>query len=568
MGLSNAQRRVGLWTLGAILPLVFWRSLWADPVVVNAVRGPAEIRRARAQNNKWYALRKGSSVKPGDEIRTGKSSRAVLKLDDGSRVVLSGGSRAKVLESSPNRIFALAVGRMKSFVKKLKPTSKFEVRTPLAAASVRGTIFEMGVGEDGKDGYLEVGRGVVNLAQGGRDMDVHAGERVDFMSGWPLGDPVPGKSSENSPADEDKADDKSALKHEVGLGMSKEAVMAAAAEEMRLAEYQEGKTLIDVNGDRVRLEEYIIRRPQELAANLQDRAFKLVVLNERDNRFDYFYYRGVFNQTLPDDLSVALNDVRGQLGAAAPDYYLDSYEMGQSNTQDSVLDQANGGHLVKITYDGTNYYLEDPTDATNTRTILADEVTTTAEGTFHKVYDPVGDRFVTITDAQFNAGGGGAGVYDASQDTFRTLTSADTFWRTAFNNYSHLINGNSKQSYVPDGSLGITNILAQDQDATYTFAGGSVFPVTETPSGADVLHNRVTLYYGDGTTETVNTYIMSDDGKIGPVSAFDGLTTGSAFKDQLLQWNYEQVTEATEFQGRKIDLVVEPKILIKSGLLK
>jgi hypothetical protein len=92
--------------------------------------------------------------------------------------------------------------------------------------------------------------------------------------------------------------------------------------------------------------------------------------------------------------------------------------------------------------------------------------------------------------------------------------------------------------------------------------------VTETPSGADLLHNRVTLYYGDGTVETVNTYIMSDDGKIGPVSAFDGLTTGSAFKDQLLQWNYEQVTEATEFQGRKIDLVVEPKILIKSGLLK
>ena len=44
--------------------------------------------------------------------------------------------------------------------------------------------------------------------------------------------------------------------------------------------------------------------------------------------------------------------------------------------------------------------------------------------------------------------------------------------------------------------------------------------------------------------------------------------TDPAFKNELLKWNYEQTVEATEFQGRKIDLVVEPKILIKSGLIK
>lgn len=87
--------------------------------------------------------------------------------------------------------------------------------------------------------------------------------------------------------------------------MSKEMVMAAAANEIRTAEYQEGKSLTDVNGNRVHLEEYIIRNPTDaLAVGKEDQAFKLVVFNEREDRFDYFYYLGIFNKSLPTDLSV------------------------------------------------------------------------------------------------------------------------------------------------------------------------------------------------------------------------------------------------------------------------
>ncbi len=556
---------------GALAPaLLFSLPLSAEPVVVKKIRGKAEIHRAKAPAGRWAPLRPGAPVRPGDEVRTARESRTELKLDDGSKVVLGSGSRVKVVESSPHRFFTLAAGRMKSFVKNLRPTNKFGVRTPLAAASVRGTVFEMGFDEQGNRGFLDVSRGIVSLNQDGREVDVRGGQRIDFLSDRPLGEPVRGRSTGASIEEESGEDgDRQALKREVGLGMSKEMVMAAAADEMRLAEYQEGKVLIDVHGDQVRLEEYVIRRPRDaFAAANPDRAFKLVVLNERDARFDYFYYLGLFNQDLPEDLSVALNDVRGKLSAAAPDYFLTAYEMGQSNTQDTVLDQATGGHLVKITYDGTNYCLEDPTDASNTRTILADDPFTQDGDTYHKVYDPVGDRFVNLSEAQFAAGGGQSAVYDAGTDLFRPIGTSDTFWRTSFNSYSHALNGIAKQSYIPDATQGITSILALDHDATFTFAGGSVFAVTETPSGVDSLHNRVTLFYGDGAFETVNTYIISDDGKIGPVSAFNGLASGAAFKDELLKWNYEQVYEATEFEGRKIDLVVEPKILIKSGLLR
>jgi hypothetical protein len=339
-----------------------------------------------------------------------------------------------------------------------------------------------------------VTRGAVALEREGQEVLVRAGERIDVLPDRPLGDPVP-RGGTDGDAEEDPT--RASLKREVGLAMAKEEVMAAAAEEIRRAEYQEGKTLIDVNGRRVRLEEYIIRGPREAADPAK--AFKLVVLNEREDRFDYFYYRGEFNQDLPTDLSVALNDVRGKLNAQ-PDYYLRAYEMGQSNTVDSIKDTASGGHLVNVTFDGTNYTLTNPSDPNDTRTIAADE-TVVADGiTYHKIYDPVADRFVTVTDEQFGAGDWRASVYDGANDLFRPLETTDSYWRTSFNGYEHRLNNVLKQSYLPKS--GVTSILSLDNDADFTYAGGSMMGVTETPSGADQLHNRVTLFYGDGTFET------------------------------------------------------------------
>src|SRR3989338_3449533 len=113
----------------------------------------------------------------------------------------------------------------------------------------------------------------------------------------------------------DEASLKQLAKKELGLDMTREQIQAAAAEEMKLAEYQEGKSLIDVNGNRVRLEEYILRKPKDVAESERDKAFKFVVLNNRNNRLDYFTYKGIFNKTLPADLSIALRNVSGrQLG--------------------------------------------------------------------------------------------------------------------------------------------------------------------------------------------------------------------------------------------------------------
>ena len=57
----------------------------------------------------------------------------------------------------------------------------------------------------------------------------------------------------------------------------------------------------------------------------------------------------------------------------------------------------------------------------------------------------------------------------------------------------------------------------------------------------------------------MDSYIISDEGKIASFSDF-GNAARASFKETLLKWNYQQIITASEFQGRKIDLVFEPKI--------
>jgi hypothetical protein len=121
-----------------------------------------------------------------------------------------------------------------------------------------------------------------------------------------------------------------------------------------------------------------------------------------------------------------------------------------------------------------------------------------------------------------------------------------------------------KQSYAK--TYGVSNVLANNQDANWTYAGGFVIPVVKTdPNNIDA---TITNYYGDGTFESYRTVLINDNGEIAPLSAFSGISTGADYKGELLKWNYEQQVSASEFQGRKIDLVVEPRIFIESGLIQ
>lgn len=465
---------------------------------ISVLSGSAEVKAPKVQS--WKSIKAGETVETDETLKTKPRSRAKVELPDGSNITILPNSTVnfKNLDKKTPAIKVI-VGKIRAWISKNSARSKFEVHTPIAICSVRGTQFDITVSEDGKTD-IEVYEGLVGVRREdgtGEEIPVGAGEKLGIDLDTPLDRSM---KSELINIEQD-------VRYEVGLDMSKEQIQAASAAEMKLAEYQEGKVMIDVFGQRVRLEEYIMRPAAD--------TFKLVVLNERQSRFDYFYYKGQFNKDLPSDLSTALKDLNGKADTQ-PEYYLVGYETGRSNTQDKVEEKATGGHLVDV----------------NNNLASDDDVTS---------------------------------FYNADNDTFDTIAAGRTFYRPLYNNYTYKINNTEKISWQP--KTGVTNILSS-LDLKYTYAGQVMWTGTEWPSGTNVLNQRVNVYYGDGTWEKWDNYIINDEGKIALKADFNNITTGKEYKEELIKWNYEQVITASEFNGRKIDLCVEPKILIKSGIIK
>lgn len=473
----------------------------------------------------WGEVTQGLVLKSGDQIRTDPGARATISFDDQSRVELGPTSSFTVQEAKPEtHTMQLSLGSLRAWVTK-RMNRQFQVRTPTAVCSVRGTEFEVGVNPEGNTNVqmFEGLLGVADLA--GNEILLKENQRVD-VTGKGLG-PV---ESTGEQSGRDKA--REAMKREVGLEMSKEEVQAAAAEEIKTAVYKEGKAIIDVTGNRVRIEEYIVR-PQ---AN----QFKLVVLNDRVDRFDYFYYKGTFAQTLPDDLSTALRQLPGCIGAPCQ-FNLTDYETARSNTIDNMLEIAGGGHQVDVNNNGT---------ACNATFSNCDAV--------FAAFDPATDKFVAIPVLA-------PGTNNPALNT--------PFYQTLFNTDRLTFNGIEHSRWAPSGSAPGGVIRNTFGDVTYTFTTSVQNPpgcgppdCTYTEDG--LLHQVVYASNATGTIwEKYDSYIISDEGKVAQTADFVGATSGTSYKSILLNWNFEMIVTASEFNGRKIDLAVEPKIFIQSGLI-
>jgi hypothetical protein len=467
-------------------------------------QGIVQVQSRSAQG--WVTVRRAPlELSSGDSIRTGYKAKAVVELEDGSRVELAGGAELQLREASTYRTdLELAAGALKAFVKKLGGTRIFKVRTQTAVASVRGTEFRVEVMGGGRT-RIDLYKGLLGVEDKlGQQILMKPGQRLDIdLRGMGNPDTAP------SPVQSRKTEFQTLMRRELKLDMSKEEVQAAAAREVKLAEFQQGKALIDAFGHRVRVEEYIVRPAAD--------QFKLVVLNERTNRFDWFYYLGTFNQALPADLSVALRQLSGTIDTA-PTWWLTAFETGRSNTRDSAVELAQGGHPVDV-----NNNL-DPGDDVNF------------------FYDGESDRFIDSA---------GRAVY-----------------QTLFDRYGFYLNGKLKYGWT--GAA-----LQTYADATPSF---NTDPITGAalaqPLAARTVNTifpseglqRQVIYesYADGTFIQWDNFIINDEGRVATISDFKG----RPYKQAVLDFNFQQVMTATEFEGRKIDLVVEPKIFIRSGLLR
>jgi hypothetical protein len=539
--------------IAAVFLAVAFHASGAQAVSISAAEG--KVLFLKSGSYTWAQISSGQILAPGDQLKTASGASATVSFDDGSRVELNPGTSFTLKESSPQAsAMELKLGSLKAWISK-SLNRRFQVRTPTAVCSVRGT--EFGVDVDGTgDTHVQMFGGLLAVAdQAGNEVLVKDTQSVDVTR-----DGLGRVSEASSREQRSEGDSARVAKREVDLRMSKEEVQAAAAEESKLSEFQEGKALIDVNGNRVRIEEYIVRPAAD--------QFKLVVLNERESRFDYFFYHGTFNQALPTDMSVALRQISGCIGVAC-NYFLTAYRTGRSNTQDNMLENVTGGHQVDV----------------NNNTVAADRV--------EAAYNPVTASFAAISV--------GAPGVDTMPVGPGHLTGTGSllntpFFQTVFNNYALSFNGVEHGKWAPSGTApvltdatnpgctGLPGGCALSDSAalgqvTHS-AGGTYTTVQNAPGcappdctyneiGEGIFHDVVYAANGAGDVwEKYDSYVISDAGKIAKTGDFSATGfSGTSFKQTLLGWNFQTIVTASEFNGRKIDLVVEPKIFIQSGLI-
>lgn len=120
-----------------------------DATVVSA-KGKAEI----LKGGSWSSLAAGATVSKGDVIQTGFKSEVVLKLKETTVTVapltrITMEQLAEKKDKDDSKIF-LDTGSLKSDIKKSENRRVgFQVRSPVATASVRGTVIAAAVTFDG-----------------------------------------------------------------------------------------------------------------------------------------------------------------------------------------------------------------------------------------------------------------------------------------------------------------------------------------------------------------------------------------------------------------------------------
>jgi len=301
---------------------------FAASAIVTDAGGEAEYSR----DSVWAPLTKGLYLQENDSVKTGPSGKASLVLDTGSQIDIGPSTKVQIAKlTDTDTLLDMAMGELTNKVEKLKEENvSFAVKTPASVCAVRGTKFSVIVDKSGKT-RVNVFAGVVSareISGIGEEIYIRQNQFLEILPGV-----APEQAADMSfaPTAREVIMAKAEFLNEVRMDMTKEQVQAAAATEIKNAEYEQGKTMMDYFGKRVRIEEYIVRP--------QSDQFKFVALNERDSRFDYFTWLATFNTDLPADLSVA-NQIAFNEPLTGwdskPSYWIEQHDCAVSNTVDKV----------------------------------------------------------------------------------------------------------------------------------------------------------------------------------------------------------------------------------------
>lgn len=465
----------------------------------------------------WQHISKGQSIPAGSQIKTSRRSSVEAITTREHKIKIDENSSVTVEEASEqNSIFSITIGKIRSLVKKLRPIDKYQVKTPISVISVRGTDFSVSVDEANKV-KVEVYEGVVSAREVSTGVEIEVPEGYSTTIIENASPSIPERMTLEKTEMPEPERIRYSAKAEMFDEISKDAVLERAANEIKLAEYQNGKSLIDVHGKRVRLEEYVVRPAEN--------QFKYVVLNTRENRFDFGKILFTFDKALPKDLSEATKNMFYYEGSDKPSNWLTGVDSVMSNTVDKVNEVATGGEM----------YADNPANPKSW---------TLGFGEFKFLVND--KKWWQFTDNNRN------GRLDSGEISYYKTSGSQIDFRTDF---------------LYDSALG-----------KYYFLDGNnkvYFTEFSQPSGPGSFHFYQKNNYSKDQWIAVNDYIADDDGKIITVADLKNKKP-EELRDYAYKLNFERTYTSSAFTNQNakndkgeitIDLVFSSKLLIDSGIL-
>lgn len=354
------------------------------------------------------------------------------------------------------------------------------------------------------------------------------------------------------------ADERDEFRAELERDMARDAYQSILAGEEKEAEYQMAKTITDVHGNRVRMEGYVLKPSPE--------QYKLLALNTRDGRIDYGYYLLTFNDAV-SSLDV-LAEASCGMWEEKPKYWIRRVETKLSNTIDNVTTKEEASDPIEV-------------DLTRFTEGLADEV---AEVDVALPEESV----IEVTEEEVELE-----ILDDYYLPKQIYLQTDFHFTYSVNDK---VKGEGWGSFSPETGIakyeawypGPDKKLTLGEKWEYDMFNGRdltmiydtrVVPNYEYSADEDQAHWRNREEFKDGTFLSMETFLIDDEGNIqrwdipqilpaeeiiiegdnGEVGVTKVTLTEDGAKTLEEEYgqvpNMELIIEATEFEGRTIDLV-------------
>lgn len=482
----------------------------AETAALVRASGVVEIRRAGATD--WILPdHLPAPLFPDDSVRAGRGAAAVIDVarpgrsGRGARLRLRGPGELALTGAAGFAVAAeLRLGRLEVSVD--VDSRRVKVLAGAASCWAAGAQFSV----EARDGRaaLEVKRGLLAVedARGSGEL-LKAGQRMVVDN---RGLAAPAAAPEAAPRRLDVF--RQRMRQELDSDAERVAVEEAVARSARLSQLMAGDALVNAEGDRVRVESYVLRpAPDE---------FELVTLNgSRENGLSYFSYLGTLNTTVPAELAPVLQQLSGTAGVE-PTWYLTAYTAVESNFVDSVVQRAAGGHPVDVNHNG------DPSD--------------------------------DVTE-----------LYNAGTDQWENVAGLPVYV-TLFDREGLYVDGVLKSGWTGTNLQQYSDALPSDVSGVDPFTGAAVTVPTLTASESFPTGNmeRVTYdSFSDGTFLSIDQSQLTTGSQVATMAQFGAAASGQPYQQGALSFGFEENISASEFGGRTINLLLSPKQLLETGLL-